>query len=257
MWRNKNELLNIAFFYALLKKKESKIVLAFSFYPMLLIVVDLFSTNFMRLSAPKASLSFLEFFSAVLLTQYQITLPLVVFIYIVSTIFRDEITSGIMYLYKDIRRKIILDAKLGSILLFQLLYIAVTFLVSLITYYAYLIYKPYTSGRFLPKGIGTLQYTVVSILGIILVFLLSLMVASLASIILTNGFTMLIGVVFLLFSFISPHLKLLKYIFPNGYINVLGQLSFNHTILILMLLFIVYYAVLYELSLYLYNKIEY
>ena len=67
------------------------------------------------------------------------TLPLVVFIYIVSTIFRDEITSGIMYLFKDVSRKVILNAKLGVILLFQLLYIVMTFF-SLFTYYVYLIH---------------------------------------------------------------------------------------------------------------------
>ena len=73
--------LTLPFFKALLKKKESKIALAFSFFPMLLIVVGLFNTNFMQLSAPVGSLSFLEFFSAVLFTQYQMTLPLVLFIY--------------------------------------------------------------------------------------------------------------------------------------------------------------------------------
>lgn len=159
--------LTLPFFKALLKKKESKIALAFSFFPMLLIVVGLFNTNFMQLSAPVGSLSFLEFFSAVLFTQYQMTLPLVVFIYIVSTIFRDEITSGIMYLYKDISRKVILNAKLGAILLFQILYIVITFFSSLFTYYVYLVHKPYTSGRFWPSKIDDVQYTVISILGTI------------------------------------------------------------------------------------------
>ena len=50
--------LTLPFFKALLKKKESKIALAFSFFPMLLIVVGLFNTNFMQLSAPVGSLSF-------------------------------------------------------------------------------------------------------------------------------------------------------------------------------------------------------
>ncbi|MGN0708913.1 MAG: hypothetical protein ACI4LM_01570 [Anaerovoracaceae bacterium] len=85
------------FFRALLKKKESKIALAFSLFPTLLIAVGLFHTNFMQLSAAPNTLSFLEFFDAVLSTQYQITLPLVVFIYITCTIFRDEISSGMMY----------------------------------------------------------------------------------------------------------------------------------------------------------------
>ena len=238
--------LTLPFFKALLKKKESKIALAFSFFPMLLIVVGLFNTNFMQLSAPVGSLSFLEFFSAVLFTQYQMTLPLVVFIYIVSTIFRDEITSGIM-----------LNAKLGAILLFQILYIVITFFSSLFTYYVYLVHKPYTSGRFWPSKIDDVQYTVISILGTILVFLLCLLVASLASIILTNGFTMLVGIIFALFSFIAPQLASLKYVFPNGYVNVLGHMSFNSSILLIMLLFVVYYAILYIASLYFYSRLEY
>ena len=281
--------LTLPFFKALLKKKESKIALAFSFFPMLLIVVGLFNTNFMQLSAPVGSLSFFEFFSAVLFTQYQMTLPLVVFIYIVSTIFRDEITSGIMYLYKDISRKVILNAKLGAILLFQILYIVITFFSSLFTYYVYLVHQPYTSGKLWPSQIDDVQYTVISILGTILVFLLCLLVASLASIILTNGFTMLVGIIlgtilvflvcflvailasiiltngftmlvgiiFASFSFIAPHLASLKYVFPNGYVNVLGHMSFNSSILLIMLLFVVYYAILYIASLYFYSRLEY
>ena len=234
--------LTLPFFKALLKKKESKIALAFSFFPMLLIVVGLFNTNFMQLSAPVGSLSFFEFFSAVLFTQYQMTLPLVVFIYIVSTIFRDEITSGIMYLYKDISRKVILNAKLGAILLFQILYIVITFFSSLFTYYVYLVHQPYTSGKLWPSQIDDVQYTVISILG---------------TIILTNGFTMLVGIIFASFSFIAPHLASLKYVFPNGYVNVLGHMSFNSSILLIMLLFVVYYAILYIASLYFYSRLEY
>ncbi|TWS94578.1 hypothetical protein [Streptococcus sp. sy018] len=249
--------LTLPFFKALLKKKESKIALAFNLFPMLLIAVGLFNTNFMRLSAPEGSLSFLEFFSAVLSTQYQMTLPLIVFIYIVSTIFRDEITSSVMYLYKDVSRKIILDAKLGGIQLFQILYLTITFFSSLVTYYTYLIHQSYTSGRLLPNNTDDLQYTIISILGTILVFVLCMMVASLSSIVLTNGFTMLVGIIFALVSYIAPHLDLLKYVFPNGYINVLDEFSFGDSLLILTLLFMIYSTVIYVVSLHLYNKIQY
>lgn len=249
--------LTLPFLKALLQKKEAKIALAFSLFPMLLIVVGLFNTNFMQLSAPAGSLSFLEFFSAVLSTQYQMALPLIAFIYIVSTMFRDEITSGRMYLYKDVSRQVILNAKLGAILLLKIVYILLTFCASLVTYYTYLIHQPYTSGKFLPLAIHDLQYTIVSILGTIFVFFLCVLVASLASIMLTNGFAMLIGVVFALFSFIAPNLTSLKYVFPNGYVKVLGQFSFGNTVLLLTLLFIVYYVVLYKLALSRYNQIEY
>ena len=76
-------------------------------------------------------------------------------------------------------------------------------------------------------------------------------------IILTNGFTMLVGIIFASFSFIAPHLASLKYVFPNGYVNVLGHMSFNSSILLIMLLFVVYYAILYIASLYFYSRLEY
>lgn len=249
--------LTLPFFKALLKKKESKIALAFSIFPMLLIVVSLFNTTFMQLSAPVGSLSFLEFFGAVLSTQYQMTLPLIVFIYISSTIFRDEITSGIMYLYKDIRKQVILNAKIGSIFLLQMLYITITFFTSLFTYYVYLVNEPYTSGKFFPTKNEDLQYALVGIFGIVFIFLLCSMVANLASIILTNGFTMLVGIIFALVSFIAPSLPSLRYLFPNGYVNVLEGLSFNRSVLLLILIFVIYYTVLYIISLRLYNRLEY
>ncbi|KXT76025.1 hypothetical protein [Streptococcus sp. DD12] len=249
--------LTIPFFKALLKKTESKIALAFSFFPLLLIVVGLFNTNFMRLSAPPGSMSFLEFFSAVLSTQYQITLPLVVFIYISSTVFRDEITTGIMYLYKDISRRLVLNAKIGAIILLQFLYIGLTAIMSLITYYLYLIHQPYTSGNFLPRASADIQYTLVSITGTVLVFLLCSMIANLASISFSNGITMLVGIVFALFSFIAPSLTHLRFIFPNGYINVLNNLSFGFAILLTTIVFAVYFISIYVLSLRFYRKLEY
>ena len=42
-----------------------------------------------------------------------------------------------------------------------------------------------------------------------------------------------------------------------GYVNVLGHMSFNSSILLIMLLFVVYYAILYIASLYFYSRLEY
>ncbi|MFU1801525.1 hypothetical protein ACM28O_13970, partial [Lactiplantibacillus pentosus] len=87
-------------FTTVIKRKEAWLCVGFSIFPLLLLVVDLFSTNFMQLSAPKGSMSFLEFFGAVESVQYQLTLPIIAFIYLVISCFHDEIASGKMFLFK-------------------------------------------------------------------------------------------------------------------------------------------------------------
>ncbi|MDO4903851.1 MAG: hypothetical protein Q3959_06290 [Limosilactobacillus sp.] len=250
--------LTIPFLKALLKKKEAKIALAFSLYPLILIVAGLFDTNFMQLNTlGKVALSFSDFVDSVISTQYQMTLPLIVFIYIVTTLFREEFSSGIIYLYKDVSRMTILNAKIGSIVIFQFIYLALTFLSSLFTYYVYLVHQSIASGQFLSPRISDLQYSIVSSVGTILVFILCMMVTTLASITLTNGFTILVGILFALVSFIAPSLNSLKYIFPNGYANIFGHMSFANCILIELVLFIVYFVILYIVALSKYKKIQY
>lgn len=249
--------LTIPFFKTLMQKREVKIALAFSFYPLLLILVGLFDTNFMQLSAQEASLSFIEFYSAVLSTQYQITLPLIVFIYISITLFGEEIRTGTLYLYKDIKKQIILTAKWGSIVLLQSLYLILTLLSSLVTYYTYLIHESYTSGYFLPVSIEDLQDSLISILGIILIFFLCQMVANLASILLTNGFTMLVAILFALSSFMAPSLRMLSFIYPNGYIRHLDNIGFLASLSLQIGLFVGYALLLYYIASYFFKRIEY
>lgn len=113
----------------------------------------------MRIHAPAGSLSFIEFFSVINSTQYQLILPVIALVYLISTIFYDEIAHKIMFLYKDLDRKKILNAKLQGILGIELIYFALTFLLSIITYYTYLIKMPYASGDFFPKRLSILQST--------------------------------------------------------------------------------------------------
>ena len=47
-----------------LARKEVKLFLGFTIFPLLLIIVDLFDTNFMQLGSQTGSLYFVEFFAA-------------------------------------------------------------------------------------------------------------------------------------------------------------------------------------------------
>ena len=244
-------------FFNLIKKKEVKIFLAFSTFPLLLIIVDMFNTNFMQLSAPNGALSFFEFFGAVEFTQYQMLIPTIAFLYIISLVFNEEIHNGIMFLYKDLNRRTILNAKLLSLILIYFIYVFLTFIFSFITYFTHLIYKNYTSGHFFPKNNIDIQYNIILIIGIILTFILCILLTCMLSIKFSNGITMLIGVLWTITSFIAPNLKTLRYFIPNGYINVYTKLGFNNSIIIMITIFILYSLIIYGMEDKMYENVEY
>ncbi|CUS25325.1 abc-type sugar transport system, permease component [Paucilactobacillus oligofermentans DSM 15707 = LMG 22743] len=244
-------------FKTVLKRKETWLCVGFSAFPLLLLLVDFFSTNFMQLSAPKGSLSFLEFFGAVESVQYQLTLPIIAFIYLVVTCFHDEIKSGKMFLFKDIKRSKILNAKIASVIGVYFIYFILTFVASLITYYLHLIHMDYTSGTFLPTQLVDLQDAIISIIGIFAVTQLCILISVAISIKLSDGLTMLIGIVFALISFIAPSLKGLKYFLPNGYSGLLVQLGFGTSLFMIVLLFCIYALIIYLCSNRAFKKMEY
>lgn len=86
-------------FKTVFKRKETKIFLLFSAYPLILLIATFFKSAFMNLNADKGSLSFIEFFQAMLSVQYQMALPLIALFYLVVTVFRDEIKRGYLFLW--------------------------------------------------------------------------------------------------------------------------------------------------------------
>lgn len=249
--------LTLPIFKTVIKKKESWIVFGFGCFPFLLLIANMFNSNFMKISAPKGSLSFLEFFGAVEPVQYQLTLPVIALVYFVCSVFHDEIIKGTMYIYKDISRRKVLNAKIGSIIGVYLIYLAITFVASLLTYYLSLVRYSYTSGKFLPSKISILQNSVISILGIVLVSIVCLLIAVSCSIKLSNGLTMVIGILFDVISQTAPSLKHLKYFFPNCYANLLNISNFGSILFSMLGIFAVYVFIIYIIALYMFKHLEY
>lgn len=244
-------------FKNLLKKKETLLYFAFALFPMLLLVVNLFDTNFMQLSAPEGSLSFLEFFGAVMSVQHQLTLPLIVLIYLVSTTFYSEIKNGVLFLYKDMSRRKILNAKLFSLVGIYLSYVGIMFLSSFTTYYLYLNKLSYTSGTFFPAQAVDTQSAVLEILGVIFAGVLCVFVATALSLNFSSGLTMLGSVLFILLSTLAPNLKSLRYFFPNGYSNVFEGIGFLPVVAIVFAIFGIYASLMYLYSNRKFKRIEY
>ncbi|MEN0648437.1 hypothetical protein NST54_05125 [Caldifermentibacillus hisashii] len=244
-------------FRTVVKRKEAWLCVGFSIFPLLLLIVDLFNTNFMQLSAPEGSMSFVEFFGAVESVQYQLTLPIIAFIYLVISCFHDEITTGKMFLFKDINRTKILNAKIWSIFSIYFTYFIFTFVTSLVTYYLHLVHMSYTSGTFFPRHVADLQYVIISVLGIFVVTQLCILIAVASSIKLSNGFTMLIGIIFALVTFIAPSLKGLRYFLPNGYSNLVTQMGFGTALSVMIFMSLVYALIIYGFANHTFKNLEY
>lgn len=165
----------------LLKRKETLLLFLFSLFPFLLIVVGLFDTNFMQLSAPDSSMSFLTFFDAIINVQYQLFLPIVALIYLIVVATGDEIRQGKLILYKDIKRDKIIFSKIFSFFSIYFIYLLITLVTSLITYYTYLIRMPYTSGRFWESA-NEIQNISLLIIGVVFIVIIVIQLTTFFSI---------------------------------------------------------------------------
>lgn len=101
----------------MLARKEVKLFFGFTIFPLLLIIVDLFDTNFMQLGSQTGSLDFIDFFAAMEIALLNMALPIIVLSYLISIVFYQEIQDGLLFLHKDISRIKILHAKMMSLVI--------------------------------------------------------------------------------------------------------------------------------------------
>ena len=86
------------------KRREIAAFLFCSLYPLLASAVSLFQTG-LKSMAHGRRLSFLEYWSVNVQTQWQLAIPILLLAYAVTTVFYTEIHSGILFLYKDLEKR--------------------------------------------------------------------------------------------------------------------------------------------------------
>ena len=122
-------------FKSVFKRKDVNIFLTFAFLPVL---VPLLS-GFMEGMSSEYTGNFLSFLESAVSTQYRFVLPILLFSLVVSSVFKDEIDSGIMFLYKDINRKKIFNAKLLSLVAVYSIFLGLTIFTSIVSYYGFIL----------------------------------------------------------------------------------------------------------------------
>lgn len=204
----------LALLPSIFKRRDAKIVLSFMIFPML---VPLLSQT---LEGAKTNFgnSFLHFLEATMTSQYRLVLPVLLLSLVIVSVFKDEIDSGIMFLYKDINRTRLFRAKLFGLFALYTLYAFGTFMISLIAYYGFMLPTGQAIGQFLPDSSLDIRQLGLSLIVIVLLNLITITLVSAVSVTSKTLVAVLVGVFFSLLMMVAPLLTGIRYLAPSGYI---------------------------------------
>ncbi|AXQ77980.1 amino acid transporter [Streptococcus chenjunshii] len=233
-------------------RRDVKIFFAFIILPLLVP----FLSQTMDGAQSHFGQSFLTFLDLTLNTQYRIILPVMTFSLVVTSVFKDEIDSGIMFLYKDINRTKIFNAKVLSLFTVYGLYLLGTAVAGLLAYYVVMVPRGNVSGSLLPEQMADIGQAVVSIISTILLNLITIVLVTMVSITSKTIQSVLIGVFFTLLVTVSPMLVGIRYLFPSGYVTM-SQKNFSLAFLLIIALSAVYLGICYIRGLQKFRKIEF
>lgn len=202
--------------YEILKLKAVRVYLGLGLFPLLPLVLSFIKTGFFQFSGENASMSAFAMITGMIYTQFQFVLPMIILAYMANCVFYEEIKYGRILVFKDQSRRKILGAKWGALFTVFWMYYGLICLSSLVTYYVYLIHKPVASGLlFSASDLSSVKtvvaYCLTSAVAAALVFCASLR--------LSNGYTILLMISYLLFAMIATRFHLIRYAFPTGYID--------------------------------------
>ena len=222
-------------FKSVFKRKDVNIFLTFAFLPVL---VPLLS-GFMEGMSSEYTGNFLSFLESAVSTQYRFVLPILLFSLVVSSVFKDEIDSGIMFLYKDINRKKIFNAKLLSLVAVY------TIFTSIVSYYGFMLPKGEVSSNFIANQSSATIKSLFTLISTINLNLITITLVVMVSITSKTIKSVLAGVFFSLAASVSPMLIGIQYLFPNGYIHFIQSnwvLSYMAAVVISIIYFVIFYV---------------
>lgn len=242
-----------AVFQSILKRRDTKIFLSFCLLP---ILVPFLAGNMEGMNTDYTK-SFLSFFDITLLTQYRLTIPILIFSILISSVFRDEIDSKMMFLYKDIKRSKIFNAKMIGLALIYLIYLFGTFFATLITYYGIMLPRFGVSSNFLPSTSMLSDKSILTILSAILLNVITIVIVAMISIRSKTLVAVLAGIFFTLFAITAPLLTGVKYVIPSTYANTLQAGEFITSLVMIIGLSCIYFLPSYFIARNNFEKVEF
>ena len=239
-------------FKSVFKRKDVNIFLTFAFLPAL---VPLLS-GFMEGMSSEYTGNFLSFLESAVSTQYRFVLPILLFSLVVSSVFKDEIDSGSMFLYKDINRKKIFNAKLLSLVVVYSIFLGLTIFTSLVSYYGFMLPKGEVSSNFIANQSSATIKSLFTLISTINLNLITIALVVMVSITSKTIKSVLAGVFFSLAASVSPMLVGIQYLFPNGYIHFI-QINWVLSYMAAVVLSIIYFVIFYVRGMHKFKNVEF
>ncbi|MBT1172182.1 hypothetical protein JS528_02165 [Bifidobacterium sp. MA2] len=244
-------------FANLIRTREAAILLALACFILVLPIVNLFDSDFMRVSGAAGSVGLLDFLAGEFDVQRMLMLPMVVMIYLVADAIRTPIATGRMFLYKDLSRAVIIDAKILALAGVYALYMALQTAVTSGVYFLYITRFDYASGALLPGDARSVAADVVSIVGVLCADLVTMLVAAALATRFRTGIVMFGSILWLCLCATLPQLPAARYAVPGGYARLLPDLGLPLAMASMLVLTAAYVAGLYVYARRRFSRIEY
>lgn len=231
-------------FQSVIKRRDVKLFMAFTFLPFItsmLMNAEGIETTF---KADK-TVSFISFLASNLTFQMSMVLPILILSFVIYSVFREEFDSGIMFLYKDIKRNLIFKAKVTSIISLYAIYSLTTTLISAIAYYFMAAPRYHFSGNLLPSDVQALQSIILQLLAVVAINLIVIMLVSALSLKFRGGVAAMAGVFLALWANVAPQFTTVRYLFPTGYATMLEQFNFPLALVISLVISLLYFTIAY------------
>lgn len=210
-------------FESIWKRKESKVFLLFSLFPLLYLVATFLpsQSNFMVMTTEKGHYtSFFPFWSIILHSTENFFLPSLALYFVAYSTFKKESTDHVFFLYKDIDRNSIFWAKIWSMIALVGIFLLSFTAVMLVVYYTRAIHLPGFSSKLWGDDIDNLS-SLTEFCRVFLAFLLTIFMASAVSLYFNITMTMVIAIAFnmamIIFGLVGGPLS---YLSPNHFASM-------------------------------------
>ena len=187
-----------AVFESVWKRKETKIFLAFSLYPVIYFISSFFGgSNFMQIGSDAGvKVGYIDFADMMLNSMDMMILPTLALYFLTISVFKRETEDHTMFLYKDINKKDIFLSKYFSLIVILAIYFVLFFVSSLLVHYGRVVNMDFGTAQFTSDS---LYYTLLELSTIFTVFLkgvVSISIATLVSLRFGTGATMTTAIIF-------------------------------------------------------------
>ncbi|MTB64136.1 hypothetical protein GGG87_03850 [Streptococcus sp. zg-86] len=209
-----------AVFDSVWKRKETKIYLAFACFPLIYLVASFFGdSNFYQIQVEEGlKLPFIEFWSMFFEGTDSLILPTMALFFLTISVFKREVDDHTLFLYKDLNRKQIFWAKYWSLIVIILVFLGISFLVSLGVFYTRVIHMDFATAAFFNSILADTLASATVLVAISLKAVVSMTIASVLCFYWNTGATLVsaiaLSIVMLITTATGGPIGLL---FPTGY----------------------------------------